>query len=285
MALIPKSYFNCVVTLGTRSPNGDVSWIGTGTLVGRLFQTQADGQKRYHIYIITNRHVLAQQVDLVVRFNPSGGKTSQNYDIPLYRKNGTALWRGHSNPEIDLAAIGLDADFLEEHVSPYDFFQSDVHFMPTQEMASAGVSEGDFVYVLGFPMGIASKLRHYVIARSGCIARIQPALSQDDNDFLIDAMIFPGNSGGPVVYKPEIISIEGTQSVTKPGLIGIVASYLTYSDTAISQQTGQARIVFEENSGLAVIHPVDFVLETIEDTFQYSLIKENRNTHPTVVEI
>jgi S1-C subfamily serine protease len=283
MALIPRSYLNCVVTLGTRSSKGEVSWMGTGTLVGRLFQTGSNGQKRYHIFIITNRHVLADQSDLVVRFNPSSGSTAQNYDIPLYRKNGDPLWKGHSNPEIDIAAIGIDAEFLEERGAPYSFFQSDEHFMPTQEMSTLGVSEGDFVYVLGFPMGIASKLRHYVIARSGCIARIQPALTGDDNDFLIDAMIFPGNSGGPVIYKPEIISIGGTSSVTKPGLIGIVAGYLTYSDTAISQQTGQARIVFEENSGLAIIHPVDFVMETIEDTFQSADIKEKINTAPASV--
>jgi hypothetical protein len=40
-----------------------------------------------------------------------------------------------------------------------------------------------------------------------------------------------------------------TGSVTSPYLIGIVASYLTYTDTAVSKQTGQSRVVFEENSG------------------------------------
>ena len=280
--MIPRPYFNCVVTLGSRAQNGSLSWIGTGTLVGRFYKIQGNGQKRYHIFIITNRHVLEHQSSLVVRFNPSERQESLNYDIPLFKKNGDPLWIGHPDSEIDIAAIGIDAEFLDENKAPYNFFQSDEHFMTTHEMAEAGVSEGDFVYVLGFPLGIASKLRHFVIARSGCIARIQPALIQDDKDYLVDAMIFPGNSGGPVVYKPEIISIGDTHSVTKPGLIGIVASYLTYSDTAISRQTGQARVVFEENSGLAVIHPVDFVLETIECAFQSSTIKEE-NISPSIL--
>ncbi|NIQ01904.1 MAG: serine protease, partial [Nitrospinaceae bacterium] len=107
------------------------------------------------------------------------------------------------------------------------------------------------MYVLGFPMGIMAPERQYVIARSGIIARIRDTLEKRGHDFLIDAMVFPGNSGSPVISKPEIISIQGTPSLPKPCLIGIVVSYLTYKDTALSQQTGQPRVIFEENSGLA----------------------------------
>ena len=110
------------------------------------------------------------------------------------------------------------------------------------------MSEGDFIYVLGFPMGIMAPDRQYVISRTGIIARLRDALERPNNDFMIDSMIFPGNSGGPVINKPEIISIEGTNSVSSPYLIGIVASYLTYyTDTTVSKQTGQSRLVFEEN--------------------------------------
>ena len=87
-------------------------------------------------------------------------------------------------------------------------------------------------------------------------------------------MIFPGNSGGPVINKPEVISIEGTSSVPSPYLIGIVSSYLTYTDTAVSKQTGQSRVVFEENSGLAVVIPADYILETIDLCFATANIKE-----------
>lgn len=54
----------------------------------------------------------------------------------------------------------------------------------------------------------------------------------------------------------------------------IVSNYLTYTDTAVSKQTGQSRVVFEENSGLAVIIPVDYVLETIDTCFATAKIKE-----------
>jgi hypothetical protein len=53
--------------------------------------------------------------------------------------------------------------------------------------------------------------------------------------FLIDALVFPGNSGGPVVLRPEIVSINGTPPQNRSYLIGMVVSYQPYIDVAVSQ--------------------------------------------------
>ncbi|MBI4388922.1 MAG: trypsin-like peptidase domain-containing protein [Nitrospinae bacterium] len=280
MALIPPFSFNCVVAIGTRDSGKYPRWVGTGTLIGRFFKKRADGQRQYHIFIVTNKHVVEGQDSIVVRFNPLAALQAKDYDIPLVDRSGKTLWREHPGGTLDIAVIGINADFLAEENVRYDFFQSDNHLMPIAEMSALGVSEGDFIYVLGFPMGIVDPDRQYVIARSGIIARLRDALEGHKKDFLIDAFIFPGNSGGPVLYKPEIVSLEGTQSVVKPGLIGIVSGYLTYKDTAISQQTGHPRVVFEENSGLAAAVPVDFVMEAIEACFASLNIKERDSIRP-----
>jgi len=274
MALIPPFYFNCVVALGKRESDGEVNWIGTGTLVGRLLKKISSSIHRYHVFIVTNRHVMENNSSLVVRFNPLNSHPAKDYDIPLIDESGKPVWKNHPNTEIDLAAICLDADFLRDEGMSYEYFHSDLHLMPLRQMAKQGMSEGDFIYVLGFPMGIMAPNRQYVISRTGIIARLRDALEGTNKDFMIDSMIFPGNSGGPVINKPEIISIEGTNSVPSPYLIGIVASYLTYTDTAVSKQTGQSRVVFEENSGLAVVIPADYILETIDTCFATANIKE-----------
>ena len=84
--------------------------------------------------------------------------------------------------------------------------------------------------VMGFlfwdPLGLAGKERNYVIVRQGIIARVQHWLKGHARTFMIDASIFPGNSGGPVFLKPEIVSIEGTKSNNRCVLIGMVSSYL-----------------------------------------------------------
>jgi hypothetical protein len=81
--------------------------------------------------------------------------------------------------------------------------------------------------------------------------------------FMIDSFVFPGNSGGPVVLKPDMFAIQGTKSQSKAALIGVVTDYRPYTDVAISPQTHRARVLFEENSGLADVLPIDYVEDTI----------------------
>lgn len=274
MALIPPFSFNCVVGLGVRQVDRSVEWVGTGTLVGRLFGQDLSGQNRYHIFLITNRHVLNRLETLVIRFNPRDRSPARDFDVPLVDTGGNSLWKGHPDEDVDLAALGMDADFLIREGVRYDFFQMDRHGLDLAQMRESGVAEGDAVFTLGFPMGIVDGDRLYVIARSGILARLRDTLEGLRKDFLIDAFIFPGNSGGPVLYKPEIVSIEGTPSVRRSALIGIVAGYLTFRDTAVSHQTGAPRIIFEENAGLAVVHTVDQVREVVERCFAGARIKE-----------
>ena len=116
-------------------------------------------------------------------------------------------------------------------------------------------------------MGLIGEERNYVIARSGGIARVRDALYSSSKDFLIDTFIFPGNSGGPVILRPEAFSIVGTKTITESYLIGIVKGYVPYQDIAYSLQTQRPRVVFEENSGLASVHPIDFILDILDVGF------------------
>lgn len=89
----------------------------------------------------------------------------------------------------------------------------------------------------------------------------------DRDDLLADAFVFPGNSGGPVLYEPPI-KIKGKGLITSPfineeHLVGLVSEFLSYSETAVSQQTKRPRVVFEENSGLARIVPADAIRDLL----------------------
>ena len=108
-------------------------------------------------------------------------------------------------------------------------------------------------------MGISGKSRNFVIARQGIIARVDEEVL-GERFFYIDASAYPGNSGGPVTNKPEIMSTTGTQHNASAGLIGVISSGETYSDIAISQQTGKARIVFTEQTGLVRVVPTELIL-------------------------
>jgi hypothetical protein len=132
-------------------------------------------------------------------------------------------------------------------------------------------------------MNLAGVQKNYVIVRQGVIARIAEMLDGISNTFMIDTLVFPGNSGGPVVLKPEMFAIDGTKPQTNANLIGVVTSYRPYTDIAISPQTGRPRIVFEENSGLAEVLPIDYVDETINAWRKSQGLKEGELTPATPI--
>lgn len=113
-------------------------------------------------------------------------------------------------------------------------------------------------------MGLVGDRRATVIARNGCIARIQDLIAGSELTFLVDSFVFPGNSGGPVLLKPEVASVAGTTANNRALVIGVVSGYLPYEDVAVSAQTGRPRVVFSENSGLVEVYPMEFVTETID---------------------
>ena len=256
MPLLPPQHLDTVVALGTPMPGGDVQYSATGFLYGVPAGT---GDDRYRIFLVTNRHVVEGTTRLKARLNRSGGSDAQTYDVELSR-DGEELWTGH--PTCDIAVIGINAQMLQDAGIEFHWFRG-TEQLTLAQARELEISEGDGVYVLGFPLGLAGIQRNYTIVRQGVIARVRDWLGETGKTILIDASVFPGNSGGPVITKPENFSIEGTKHNNRALLMGMVSSYLTYDDVAISQQTGRQRVVFQENSGLAEVVPIDVIHETV----------------------
>ncbi len=266
MALIPPHFPDCVVAIGVRDKDGEYQWIGSGFLYGNSIGKHKEGQNAYSVYLVTNRHVLEKFKEIFLLFNPKDeGEPARGFRLPLYNKQGEKSWVSHPDSEIDVAVIPINIQHLQEQEMQANVFYSDTHVADIEKLNELGITEGDFVYVLGFPMGIIGSRRNTVIVRNGVIARIRDALARTNKEYLVDAFVFPGNSGGPVVSKPEMTTIRGTKGQSSAYLIGIVRSYIPYREEAISKQTGKTRITFEENSGLASVHPIDFVKDAIDE--------------------
>jgi len=60
------------------------------------------------------------------------------------------------------------------------------------------------------------------------------------------------------------MSIKGTKSQNAAYLIGVVAQSIAYRDIAISMQTQKPRVLFEDNSGLTSIVPVQYLIDLIQ---------------------
>lgn len=283
-ALVPPYFITAVVALGetqqvVEDGKETSKWVtvGTGFFYGYLVQEDSDPSKRkYAVFLVTAGHVIRplvsnKQASISVRLDSvlSVGKSEQ-FEIAV------SDWFFHPSPEVDLAAVPIPIEMLKLRGLQAGFFENDQHVFAKSSLIESGVSAGDGVFILGFPMRLAGRERNYVILRQGAIARIAEYEDGRSISFLLDAFIFPGNSGGPVLLKPEIASISGTKSNNRSALVGVVSSYIPYIDTAFSAQTKRPRVTFEENSGLAQVVPVEFVNEMLKDRAEkiWSLEKE-----------
>jgi len=216
--------------------------IGTGFLV----ETE-----REHVLLVTAKHVIADKAGAVrsnlrYRLNESSGGTVllQNEEIerhnagPWYHSSGYDVacrfmaWPG--KPKFKIIPLGMFLSHKDAKV-------------------------GARLLVLGFPLGLRSTAYANPIARQGMVAR------SDSDGIIADSFIFPGNSGGPVLYSPPFKFGKGLSSnlINEERVIGLISEFISHVDTAYSEQTKRPRIVFEENTGLANIVPADAILELI----------------------
>jgi S1-C subfamily serine protease len=277
-AQIPPVFISSVVALGYKvespvaSEGQHPKWFteGTGFFYGYLVQDDADPLKRqYEIYLVTARHVVEGHAanvkdDLSVRLDAKdSSKGVQDFQIAAHPGPNDAAWFYHPDNSIDVAVLRVDIGSLREQGFDPGWFAGDLHAANIGRVKELGISAGDGVFVLGFPMNLAGEQRNYVILRHGVIARIDELLDGASRTFMMDALVYPGNSGGPVVLKPDINAIQGTKAQSAAYLIGMVLDYRSYVDRAVSEQTHHPRIVFEENSGLADVLPVDYIVQAI----------------------
>lgn len=267
MAIIPQQYKDATTVIGVRDISGKPIWLATGFMVGRYEGIDSKGEERYSVYLITNKHVVRDLSDIELQYNLNNNAANVNLKL----LNGkTKLYSEHPQSDIDVVAINVNISQAVQNGINITFFSLKDNILSLADMKSTGVCDGTFTYVLGFPVGIDSKLVDNIlkdpICRLGCIAKIEHLYhpANKDNKYFVDSKVFPGNSGGPVINRPEVVSINGTTSNSTSMLIGIVSAYLPYREVLYSRQTQIGRMITEENSGLTIVFPVDSIKDVVE---------------------
>lgn len=251
MALIPKIYIDAVVSIGLRQTNDSIAWIGTGFFVHRRIN-----DKEVLPFLVSNKHIFEGKSCVVIRMRETQENKLVLKDVSL------SDCRVHTFA--DIAAVMLSGTTITQQHLKFSSFDIDSNSFSSFELIDNGVDEGSLVYMLGFPMGLVNVNSELPICRMGCIARISEEQIAESHDALLDIQNFPGNSGSPIVSKPEFIGIQGTKILDRCVLIGIIHAYLPYRESLINSQTKEIVEVRSENSGLALMHPVEYIREVID---------------------
>ena len=259
MSIIPSAFLNAVTPIGIRV-NQSVTWVGTGFFVTRRVNAKGDAKP----FLITNKHVVKGHKSIVVKMRKRDDSSLNELDAPLDNANGP-IYKLHKEGSIDIAVIPLNANYIMENKYDFPAFDIDENAMSSFELRDNGVDEGSLIHMLGYPMGLVNVQSMLPICRLGCIARISEEQVKEQRNIMVDIQNFPGNSGSPVLLRPDIVSIKGTRNLTRCVLLGIIHSYLPYRETLIYSQTKETVEIRSENSGIAYAHPVEYIREIIDE--------------------
>lgn len=262
MSMIPRGYINAIVAIGVRVEDR-IAWTATGFLLTRKID-----KEHVCLFLVTNRHVLDNKESIVIRMKEKDTETLRDLDYRIKAEDGTSLYKLHRNTDIDIAVLPIEPEFIRSNNLEYPAFDIDGNAMTSAELREHGADEGTLVYMLGFPMALVNETSNVPICRLGCIARVCEAHINETHNIFLDIQCFPGNSGGPIVTRPESTAIQGTPHLERSVLVGIVHSNFLYNDQLRSDQTGKVVEIRTENSGIACAHPVEYIREVIDDIIQ-----------------
>lgn len=211
--------------------------------------------RRAPVFLVTAAHVFETDSEkVVVTCNASGNETPDIFELPLIEDaSDQRMWVRHPDPDIDIAV--LPVLFMDMIPNPNLLvFQTGINVATIQQVHEDSIAEGDGIFLLGFPLGIGSTIslgdQNTAVVRGGTIARIQEAFAGKSKYYLLDSSIYPGDSGSPVINKIERAYVKDSKPITESKLIGISVARLADEDT--------------QETRLAVVHPCDYIIETIE---------------------
>lgn len=194
--------------------------LGTGVAISTGLHTGYFVTAR-HMFCNTDQHLHPAQ--LRIRFAWQEHKSiyeALGVPIDVRSTSGADLWVS-SDDGSDVAAIPIPNVYgalpPEDQLKAYDTISI--------EDVTGDVYEGEQVLILGYPEIVGNEKLVRAIVRQGVVAWTNPN-QPNEKTFLVDANLYPGNSGGPVIKLPFGLKKDGSLDFFTGGklpLLGIVS--------------------------------------------------------------
>ena len=259
---IIKLHMESVVVLGVEPPEEvqakgvpEFLEVGTGFFYSYPWEGDLpDDLSELPVWLVTCRHVVKEaqkyrSSDMVVRHNREGHPDTATFVLPELGSDSDG-WLLH--PRADIAVMRAPLHLLMERGLECTPFLSG-EALTKERISKLGLGEGDDVYTIGFPEGWELGYRDYPIIRQGIIAQIRGWMEGAHDHFLVDGSAFGGNSGGPVVTRPQSAAASDDPH-GHSFLLGMVTA------SKMIRTADDAR----ENADLIEVLPMDYINEIID---------------------
>jgi hypothetical protein len=247
-------------------PTGEVS-TGTG------FVFDYDVGNTHYLFVVTNKHVIAGATTGGLTFTLRDGdrpKFGSGYRVEIAEFD--KLWVGHPDAKVDIAVAALVplAEHAEKAGFPLFFRSLNRALIPSPEVLKS-LSVFEPIVFVGYPNGLWDQKNVLPIVRSG-ITATSPAIDfQGEQQFLVDASVFPGSSGSPVFLYNNGMYSDGkgnTTIGTRILFLGVIASVFFQNDVNpiqfVAQSPGKPATVSRQMIDLGVVFNARTVEAAIE---------------------
>lgn len=265
-----ESLLFAVVRIETRLRAG-------GTSLGTAFIVQLFRGDSALPFLVTNKHVIQGAVEgrlFFTRKGVTGPDVGKAIQIDI--KDFDSVWDHHPDPEVDVAVLPLGPiiEMLGRGGEAIYFKSFTDRDLPTAEML-ADLDAFETVVFCGFPNGLWDELHLLPIFRRGSTASPPNVDFQGKPQFLVDASVFPGSSGSPVVlYNPGFHTDRKGSVVIADRffLLGIVAAvHFREEDNVITLIPAPASQIPVARSREMIDLGVVFKTRTITETIDLAL--------------
>jgi V8-like Glu-specific endopeptidase len=224
--------------------------------------------------LITNKHVFAGAGQVAFTL-PAAEET----DRPANR--GTRMlitdfdaqnWVGHPDSGVDIGAMffAIVLNAMEANgAAPFYRGFSPEHLV-TQGTANS-LDAIEQVTMIGYPNGLFDQSSMLPIARRGQTAT--PVFNDYNNlpAFLIDASVFPGSSGSPVVLydRGSFTTRDGSTHLgSRMALLGVVAAVHTRRVNGVVQMVSSGIATFDDMIDLGIVFKASAIQETVFSLYE-----------------
>lgn len=220
---LDQQLFFCTTRIEAKTANGKETSIGTGF----IFSHKIDEQQHI-LFIVTNRHVVDGFGLATISFvQDQGGSPQLGRKCEVRLEDLPKLVFADPDPKIDIALIPMLPvleHFKRKGETP--FFRALSEDNVLSDEGAQAFSAIQAVLFMGYPIGLMDEKNFIPIARRGITATPYTVDFNGLPVFLVDASVFPGSSGSPVLVLDEKTSFTrggGSARSARAYFLGLIS--------------------------------------------------------------